>query len=123
MSKILLIEDDEELVELVRLRLKGAGYEVSAAGDAMHGVKMAHQTQPDLILIDLKIPAGGGVSVLRNLRKSINTKHIPVLIVTGTSDANLKSQLLEFGIKTYIQKPFTAEDLLHAITGVLLPPQ
>jgi len=120
-AKILIIEDDEPLVELLSERLRAAGYEAYAAPDAMLGIKTAHLKLPDLILLDLKVPAGGGIAVLHSLRKSINTRQIPVIIVTGGADSDKKSQLREFGIKTYIQKPFSSEELLQAVAKALPP--
>ena len=120
-SKILLIEDDEALSELMMVRLRAVGYEVFAATDAMQGIMLAHQRLPGLILLDLKVPAGGGLSVLENLRKSINTRSIPIIVVTGTADNEKKTEMRRLGIKTYIQKPFNTEDLLQTVASTLLP--
>ncbi len=123
---ILIIEDDEAILELIAVRLRASGYEVRMATDAMLGTKMAIQAPPDLILLDLKMPAGGGAGVLQSLRNSriassssILTKRVPVIVVTGASDPESKNTLRQFGIKTYIQKPFTPEELLGAIASVL----
>jgi DNA-binding response OmpR family regulator len=118
-AKILIIEDDEQTVELLAARLRSAGYQVSFAADAMMGIKAVHQIQPDLILLDLKIPAGGGLAVLEGIKKSMHTKLTPVIILTGTEDAAAKKRLLDFGIKTYIQKPYHPEDLMKAISQIL----
>jgi DNA-binding response OmpR family regulator len=117
--KILLIDDDDSFTELVSARLQAAGYEVHTAPDAMMGLQAAHTYQPDLVLLDLKVPAGGGLSVLENLRKSIKTSQIPVIVVTGTADLKKKTELVKLGVKTYIQKPFTPEDLLQTISSTL----
>lgn len=115
-THILIIEDDESLVELMSARLRKAGHEIRVATDAMLGTKMALQTPaPDLVLLDLKMPAGGGLAVLKSLRGSVLTKHIPVVVITGNADAEAKAKLLQYGIKTYLQKPFTADDLMSAI--------
>ena len=121
-AKILLIEDDESTVELLAMRLRGAGYQVSIAMDAVMGIKGVHQTQPDLILLDLKIPAGGGIAVLEGLRKSFLIKSTPVIVLTGTAEAAMKKRLLEFGIKTYIQKPYQPDELMQAIATLLPHP-
>jgi len=118
-AKILLIEDDEQLTELLMTRLRAAGYDVCAAPDAMLGLQAAHSQQPDLILLDLKVPAGGGLSVLQNLRNSINTRQIPVIVMTGTADKEKKTELHKLGIRTYIQKPFKPEELLEAVAKTL----
>ncbi len=117
-AKILLLDDDESMTELVGARLRAAGFDIRIAGDAPSGIQTAHQWQPHLILLDLKMPAGGGLAVLKGLQNSIHTKQIPVIVVTGAAD-DMKSRLREFGIKTYIQKPFQPEELLQAILQVI----
>jgi DNA-binding response OmpR family regulator len=118
-AKILLIEDDASAIELLMARLRAGGYEVDVAMDALAGVKAVRQNQPDLILLDLKIPAGGGIGVLEALQKSFLLKIIPIIVLTGTTDSSMKKKLLEFGIKTYLQKPYQSDDLMRAIAASL----
>ena len=102
-------------------RLESAGYEVRAAPDAMLGIKMAHQLPLDLILLDLKLPAGGGLAVLENLQKSINTKLIPIIVVTGYPQSleNARGWLDEPLV--LLTKPLDYPDLLRRLACALAP--
>ena len=119
MAKILLIDDDVDLNEMTRLRLEANGYEVFEASDGLQATQMAHDQKPDLIFLDLFFPAGGGIATLRNLKLSIHTKNIPVIIISGTGDDQLIEEVLHEDIEAFIQKPYDAKDLLTVIQEAL----
>lgn len=114
-KKILIIDDNEELVLVLSKLLNARGYVTAAAYDSMFGVSLAHKGGVDLILLDMGLPAGGGLFVLQNLKKSVNTSHIPVLILTANSDHDFKRRALDLGAAAYLNKPFEPEDLLAHI--------
>ncbi len=118
-KRLLIVEDDETLAKLLAFRLIAEGMEVTTRPDAVMGIKAVQEWKPDVVLLDLKIPAGGGLLVLQNLQRSVLSKHIPVLIITGSDDPELKRQLLKCGITTYLQKPFDPKDLVTAIQKLL----
>jgi DNA-binding response OmpR family regulator len=116
-STILLVEDDESLSAVLRKRLAAAGYEVVQAGDGPSAVQAAHQARPRLILLDLMLPAGGGLFILEKLKSSSHTSTIPVIVITAMHDEDYKRRVLESGmeIAAYLQKPFRPEELLTVI--------
>ncbi len=118
-KKILIIEDEQDLAKLLAARLKSAGYLGFIAGDAVQGVKMAHTEKPDLIILDLMLPAGNGLAVLQNLNLSVYLRDIPVVILTGIKDEGYKRTIMEKGVSGYFEKPYDAEKLLEYIKNLL----
>ena len=120
--KILVIDDDDNLGKFLRMRLISLGYDVEVMPDAMLGIQEAHRFKPDLILLDLMLPAGGGLSVLKQLKASTHTVCIPVLIVSGMwRDVyeGIGRELQEIGVEGYLQKPFREGELLSNIQRIL----
>lgn len=120
MAKILVIEDEIDVTKVLRKRLTDAGYETLAAHDAYEGIKHAHRDKPDLILLDLKLPAGGGLSILRNLKMSSETRDIPVIVITGVKREEVKDYAMREGAAGYIEKPYEPQELLEAIRKTLV---
>ena len=119
-KKILIIEDEKDTAALLSKRLKAAGYEILITPDVTFGISESHQFKPDLIILDLMLPGGGGLAVLNNLKISIFTEHIPILVLTGLQDEDVKKKvLLASSVKAYLQKPYKAEELLGEIKGIL----
>jgi DNA-binding response OmpR family regulator len=118
-KKILIIEDNQSFGLLVSSQLQKAGFETRLTPDAMLGIKEATQWRPDLALLDLMLPAGGGLGVLRSLRRLTPTQNLPVLIMTGSNDPTLRKQVLELGVQTILQKPYKPEELIALIHQTL----
>ena len=114
-AKILVIDDDLALVRSLGRTFDFCGFETLNAPDGMMGVQMALRHKPDLILMELHFPSGGALFVLKNLRQSLITREIPILIVTSSTDSEAKKRLLDFGIQTYLQKPCDRGELLAHI--------
>jgi DNA-binding response OmpR family regulator len=122
--KILIIDQDRPLVKSLERTFDFCGYEVWDAPDGMIGVQMAIRHKPDLIILELEFPSGGAYFVLQNLKRSLITRDIPVLVLTGSSNAAAKKRLMDFGLMTYLQKPCDREELLAQVVellGVPLP--
>ena len=119
MSKVLIIEDEVDLAKILHKRLEDKGFKVVCAPDAHSGVDLAHKERPDLIILDIILPLGGGMTVLRNLRISTHTSSIPVLVLTGMQDEELKNNILEMGVAFYMQKPYEIEELTKEINRIL----
>jgi DNA-binding response OmpR family regulator len=117
-KKILIIEDEKELVLGLATLLKAQGYMIIAANDSLFGISLAHKEKPDLIILDLGLPAGGGFYVLDNLKKSTETFSIPVLVLTAQQGADLEEQVKQKGAVAYFHKPFEPESLLGRIKEV-----
>ncbi|MCX5707217.1 MAG: response regulator transcription factor [Candidatus Omnitrophica bacterium] len=118
-KKILIIENDSELVLGLSTLLKSQGYVTIAAYDSLFGISLAHKENPDLIILDLGLPAGGGFYVLKNLKDSTETQGIPVLILTGQQGGDLEEKAMEMGAVGYLHKPFDPPELLGQIKGIL----
>ncbi len=118
-KKILIVDDDFKTVEVLGMILRRAGYSVVSSFDAYQAVAKAHKEQPDLIVLDLMMPAGGGMNALNSLKLSTNTNHIPVVILTGIQDANARQQVLDKGAKVYLEKPYDADHLLEVLEKII----
>jgi len=118
-KKILIIEDEQELVLGLATLLKSHGYLIIAANDSLFGITLAHKEKPDLIILDLGLPAGGGFYVLGNLKKSIETFSIPILVLTAQQGEDLEGRAKQMGAIAYFHKPFEPELLLSQIKDIL----
>lgn len=118
-KKILIIEDEKELVLGLATLFKAHGYLIIAANDSLFGISLAHKEKPDLIILDLGLPAGGGFYVLENLKKSTKTFSIPVLVLTAQQGVDLEKRAKQMGAAAYFHKPFDPELLLSQINNIL----
>lgn len=118
-AKILVIEDEKDLVKLLSYNLQKEGYETSAAFDGRQGLEMANSFRPDLIILDLMLPEIDGNEVCRILKYSAATKHIPILMLTAKTSPVDQVVGLELGAADYLTKPFNIKVLLARIKNVL----
>ncbi len=118
-KRILVVDDDPELVELVRYNLEAAGYLVRAAGDGAEGLKMARAQRPDLIVLDLMMPELDGFSVCEILRRDSTTADIPIFILTAVATELARCAGLEAGADAYITKPFSVKGLMNRVRKAL----
>lgn len=116
MKKVLIIEDDPEIIKLLRIHLEDQIYKVDVAEDGRHGLQLAINNDYDLILLDLTLPGMDGVEVCKNLRKQKST---PVIMLTAKSEEIDRVLGLEIGADDYITKPFSIRELLARIKAVL----
>ena len=115
-QKVLVVEDDINIAELLRLYLQKDGFEVSHAADGGKAVEMAKEIQPDLVLLDIMLPVMDGWSVLRTIRQDSQT---PVIMLTAKGETNDKVQGLKQGADDYLTKPFEMKELLARVEAVL----
>ena len=118
-KKILVVDDDQQIVLLLASRLRSNEYEIIVAYDAVQAVARAFSEKPDLILLDMKMPAGGGISVMEKLKNSAHTATTPVIIITAYPSKEIKEKVKEMGAVSFISKPFKAEDVLLEIKKAL----
>jgi DNA-binding response OmpR family regulator len=118
-KKILIVDDERDIVKALMIRLQGAGYEVVTAFDGAQAIFVAHKEKPDLILLDIRMPAGNGFSVAEKLKHSVNTFSIPVIFLTGSPERNAEERAVTLGARFYIKKPYDPEELLDAIKRAL----
>ena len=115
-KKALVVEDDGNIAELLRLYLERDGFEVQYAADGGEGVAMFRAYHPDIVLLDIMLPVMDGWSVLREIRKDSAT---PVIMLTAKSETPDKVSGLEMGADDYVTKPFEVKELLARIHAVL----
>jgi len=118
-QKILVIEDDPVARADLEARLAANGYTVARAADAASALTVVNRERPDLILLDLGLPAGDGFLVLERLSKIETLAAIPVLVVTGRSDPETRKRVAAMGIASLLVKPVGTEALLGAIRAAL----
>lgn len=118
-NKILIVEDEKDWVQMLMARLESCGYEVSAALDGMQAMMQLNKNRPDLVLLDINMPAGGGLMVLKNLRQNMKLFRIPVIIMSGRSDDATKEAAEKEGISGYFVKPVDMDKFRDRIAEVL----
>jgi len=119
MPRILVIDDDSAIAELVAINLEMAGYEVSQAEDGIKGQALALQLLPDLIVLDLMLPKVDGFTVCQRLRRHERTADIPVLMLTALGQTQNKVEGFNAGADDYLTKPFEVEELLARVRALL----
>jgi len=117
MKKILIIEDEPNIIELVAYNLTNNGYDCVSAEDGIMGITLVHREKPDLILLDIMLPGKNGYDICRELREEGNK--IPIIMLTAKTDEVDKILGLEFGADDYITKPFSVRELMARIKAVL----
>jgi CheY-like chemotaxis protein len=114
-TRILIIEDNQDNLDLMRLLLERAEYEVFTATDGAAGLDIANKEQPEVILLDLAMPEMDGWEVARKLKNNILTKSIPIIAVTAHSFPKDRERALEAGCEAIIGKPFSVAKLIGEI--------
>ena len=118
-KKILIVDDDKQIVTLLSSRLKTHRYEIVVAYDAVQAVAKAFSEKPDLILLDIKMPGGDGTRVMENLKNSADTALIPIIVITAFPSKDMQQKAKEMGALDFISKPFEAKDMLSRIQKAL----
>jgi DNA-binding response OmpR family regulator len=121
-EKILIVDDDQDIRRLLGVRLKNQGYDAVFAGDAISAVNQARHERPDLILLDLGLPAGDGYLVMQRLRAMPTLEGIPVIVVSARDPVVEEEQLAAAGADAFFRKPFDYDELLVAIGRALGSP-
>ncbi len=117
---ILCIEDEAEMIDLMRLILGRRGYEVKGAASGMEGLKMIREHTPDLILLDLMMPEMDGWEVYQQIKADEKTKAIPVIVVTAKAQSIDRVLGLHIAkVDDYIAKPFSPQELMNSVEKVL----
>ena len=111
--RVLIVDDDTEIVQAVTVRLGAAGYNVIAAPDGEQGVERALETRPDVIVMDLQLPTMDGLTALARIHAHSATRSTPVVVLSACSSA--RKHALELGARYFLDKPYNAKTLLAAI--------
>ena len=119
MPKILIIEDEADAAMLLEKRLSKNGFEVLTANDVPESIELLQKEKVDLVILDLMLPAGGGVTVLKSLRRDARTSGIPVVVLTASHSPGYKQKVLDGGVQAYLEKPYDPVELIAAIRDLL----
>ncbi|MEI6653839.1 MAG: response regulator transcription factor [Verrucomicrobiota bacterium] len=119
MSRILVIEDETDIADLIALHLLRDGHTPILAHDGIAGLALAKSASPALVLLDLMLPAMDGVRVFKELRRDPRTLHTPVIMLTARAQTEDRVAGLELGADDYVTKPFSPKELLLRIKAVL----
>jgi phosphate regulon transcriptional regulator PhoB len=119
MKRILIIEDDRDIVELVRYNLANEGFQVAAAYDGGSGLTALKKTPPDLLLLDLMLPKLSGLEICREVRRDDSMNRLPILMLTARGDEADRVVGLEMGADDYVTKPFSPRELMARVKALL----
>ena len=119
MQRILIVEDERDIADLVGFNLERAGYEVLKAHDGITGAEIAIHERPDLVILDLMLPGKDGYGVFKELRRDSRSRDIPVIMLTARAQTEDRIQGLEAGADDYLTKPFSPKELMLRVQAVL----
>lgn len=119
-KKILIVDDEPDILKTVEFRLLKSGYQVVTAEDGEKALEMAKEHIPDLILLDLRLPGKNGLEVCAQIKSDDGLKHIPVVLLTASSGVK-EREFQDCGNDGFILKPFHAEELLEKVKALLFP--
>ncbi|HET9887703.1 MAG TPA: response regulator, partial [bacterium] len=105
--RILVVDDEPPIREILKFQLENAGYRVSTAGTGLEGLQSVEAEPPDLVLLDLMIPQIDGYEFCRRMKSDYGTRHIPIIILTARGELDEKLRGLENGANDYVTKPFS----------------
>jgi DNA-binding response OmpR family regulator len=116
---ILVAEDDASLLQSIRIRLGSEGYQVLCASDGYQAVALAREHRPDLLILDVNMPAGDGFSVQERVVKMDAQRRTPIVYITGERSQHLHDMVRSLGIRWLLRKPFDTEELLQTVQDAL----
>jgi DNA-binding response OmpR family regulator len=117
--RILIVDDEPDLVETLQARLEQENYECLAAHDGYHGLELARKERPDLIILDIMLPAIDGYKIARLLKFQKELKHIPIIMLSGKDRPEDRLLGEQTGADSYMVKPFSLEKLVGTVKGFL----
>jgi len=118
-EKILIIEDEKDIIKMLDYNLKKEGFKALSANNGEDGLDMARKENPDLVLLDLMLPGMDGLDVCKAIKNDAKTAHIPIIILTAKAQEADKIVGLELGADDYVTKPFSPRELIARIKAVL----
>jgi diguanylate cyclase (GGDEF)-like protein len=117
--RILIIEDDASIRQVLKYQLEAEGYEVVMAGGGAAGLELVQKDPPDLVITDLMMPEMDGHQVCRFIKSHFRTSHVPVIMLTAKSDLSSKVRALDFGANDFLSKPYERDEMLLRVRNLL----
>jgi len=121
MKTVLLVDDDNVFLLTIGVRLKSMGYTVYVAKDAVNAISAVRKNNPDVIVLDVSLPAGDGFMVAERLQNLIATAATPIIFITASEKPGLRERATKLGAVEFLKKPFEATTLADAIESALSP--
>lgn len=118
-KKIVVVEDEEDILDIITYNLSREGYQVSGASDGLHGVKLIQRERPDLVLLDLMLPSVDGLEICRRIKSDASVKDIPIIMVSAKGEESDVVLGLGIGADDYVSKPFSPKELIARVQAVL----
>ena len=118
-NKILIVEDEKDIRDLIIYSLEGKGYQTISTDDGEKAIKMLKENKPDLVILDWMLPSVSGLEICRSIRRDINTKNIPIIMLTAKITEEDKVLGLDSGADDYITKPFSTAELNSRVKAIL----
>ena len=118
-KKILIVDDEEDIQKLLKIRLEQEGFTVLVAGDGEKGIKAAELEMPDLIILDIMMPKIDGYSCLKEIRRIQKTRDIPILMMSGKEEEKVRDLFAFQKISGYLEKPFELDNLVAKAKEIL----
>ena len=118
-KRLLLVEDDRNLAELVTIHFERAGYTVTRTGDGEEALILVEETRPDIVILDWMIEGISGIEVCRRLRRRANTANLPIVMLTARGEEDDRVRGLDTGADDYVTKPFSPKELVARVGAVL----
>ena len=119
MATILVVDDEPDLVELVRFRLERDGHTIISAADGPTGLMAALDRHPDLVILDVMMPGLDGFEVVRRMKNDARTANTPVILLTARADFGSVAQGWNMDVDNYVTKPFAVDELAQTVQNVL----
>jgi two-component system, sensor histidine kinase and response regulator len=121
-KRILVVDDEPNIIKMVASRLNANGYDVLSAGGGEEGLKKCKKFKPDAVILDIMMPDKDGASVAEELKEDPNTSNIPIIFLTAAVKSSELPKTQKIGTHQYLAKPFKGEELLEMLTRILSKP-
>ena len=118
-KKILIVEDDKKISTALAVRLRATGYEITMAYDAVIAFSTAVKHQPDLVVLDISMPGGGGFTVADRLQNHGATAGVPMIFITASKQEGLREKAMDLGAVGFFEKPYRDDELVAAVQHTL----
>lgn len=119
MKQVLVVEDDRKIAKALEVRLRSMGYKPLLAYDAIMGIRSAVKNQPDLVIMDIAMPGGNGLSVAESMQDVAATSSTPIIFITASKKISHRERALELGAAGFFEKPYDSERLLSKVAQLI----